>query len=135
MKVCIPTRDSLGMRATVDDHFGSAPFYTVVDTESGNVQVSPNTESGHGHHPGHGQGDSSSLRSLRIHVLDAVACREIGRRALSSLERDHVEVFRTDRKTVSEVVQEVQSGSLRPLRAGEGCPGERHRGRRGGCDH
>ena len=33
MKICIPTADNNGMDAKASAHFGSAPYYTVVDTD------------------------------------------------------------------------------------------------------
>ena len=34
MKLCIPTRTDEGLEATSTGHFGSAPYFTLVDTES-----------------------------------------------------------------------------------------------------
>ena len=33
MKICIPTMDDRGREGMPSDHFGSAPFFTFVDTE------------------------------------------------------------------------------------------------------
>ena len=43
MKVCIPTKDNKGMDGTVEQHFGKAPTYTILDTETREVSVIPNT--------------------------------------------------------------------------------------------
>jgi hypothetical protein len=37
MKICIPTHDERGLQSEVFGHFGSAPFFTLVDSESGEV--------------------------------------------------------------------------------------------------
>ena len=43
MKVSIPTRDMNGLEGIVEQHFGKAPTYTIIDTETDQVTVIPNT--------------------------------------------------------------------------------------------
>jgi predicted Fe-Mo cluster-binding NifX family protein len=42
MLACIPTNGSAGLEDTVFDHFGSAPFFTLFDSETGEVTVLEN---------------------------------------------------------------------------------------------
>jgi predicted Fe-Mo cluster-binding NifX family protein len=39
MRLCIPTIDDAGLDAQLSAHFGSAPYYTIVDTESEAFEV------------------------------------------------------------------------------------------------
>ena len=39
MKICIPSKDHRGLSSEVFDHFGSAPWFTIVDTEEGKVRT------------------------------------------------------------------------------------------------
>ncbi len=49
MKICIPTMDDHGLKGMPSDHFGSAPFFTFVDTETGEVETQPNGGAHHVH--------------------------------------------------------------------------------------
>ena len=49
MKICIPTEDNRGLEGMVCGHFGSAPFFTLVDTDSGSCEIIGNSASEHGH--------------------------------------------------------------------------------------
>ena len=130
MKLCMPTRDSTGLSSQLHTHFGDTPFFTIVDTESGNLQVFPN--SGHGH--SHGHGTCRSLKQARLPQFDAVVCRTMGRRALATLMDEGLEVLVTRRKTVSEVIEAVKSGETTRLSSLDACEG-RHEGGGGGHGH
>ena len=49
MKLCIPTETNEGKSATVYGHFGSAPYFTIVDTEKDTVEVIDNANQHHAH--------------------------------------------------------------------------------------
>ncbi|MHA1386469.1 MAG: NifB/NifX family molybdenum-iron cluster-binding protein, partial [Candidatus Helarchaeota archaeon] len=42
MKVCIPTMGDKGLDEEVGAHFGRVPTYTIIDTETNNVEVVKN---------------------------------------------------------------------------------------------
>lgn len=42
MKVCIPTGNDNGTEGIVEQHFGKAPTYTIMDTSAGKVHVIAN---------------------------------------------------------------------------------------------
>lgn len=39
MKICMPTEPNNGLSSKVCDHFGSAPFFTVYDTDNSALQT------------------------------------------------------------------------------------------------
>ena len=49
MTICLPTVSDAGLTARLSPHFGRAPFFTLVETETGNVEVVPNTHQHHEH--------------------------------------------------------------------------------------
>ena len=49
MKICIPTTDNNGLESRAHGHFGSAPYFAVVDTETGAVRVEANAGQRHRH--------------------------------------------------------------------------------------
>jgi predicted Fe-Mo cluster-binding NifX family protein len=117
MRICIPTIDDAGLQARAHAHFGSAPYFTLVDTDTKQVSVVSNREAEHQH------GTCQPLRQLRARDFDAVVCRGMGRRALGSLAQNRIDVFVTDRDVVSDIVQAAQTGEIRPLTSLEACRG------------
>ena len=71
MKICIPTRDERGLQAELSGHFGSAPFFTVVDTDSWECEVIPSGGHGHG-------GSCAPTELIGSRKIDAVVCRGMG---------------------------------------------------------
>ena len=49
MKLCIPTETDAGKNAPLSDHFGSAPFFTLYDTETAAWEAIPNDNHQHAH--------------------------------------------------------------------------------------
>jgi predicted Fe-Mo cluster-binding NifX family protein len=117
MRLCIPTTDNRGLQARLSDHFGSAPYFTLVDDASGVVEVLPN---GHARHqPGH----CDAAKGLEAHRIDAVVCLGVGRRALHSLEQAGIRVFVAVAADVEGAVQAFHAGQLAPLTADGACGG------------
>ena len=66
MKLCIPTLDDRGLQGTPSDHFGSAPFFTFVDTDTKEVEI---TRNGNAHHV---HGACRPLQALDANPVDVV---------------------------------------------------------------
>ena len=131
MKICIPTIDDRGVQGTASDHFGSAPFYTIVDVENEACEVLPN--GGHGH----GGGACVPVDQLSAHALDAVVCRGMGKGAMATMNRIGVEVLLAESYNVAEIVEAARNRKLRPLPADFACGGHHHGRMEGqdGCHH
>ena len=133
MKLCIPTMDDKGLQGMPSDHFGSAPFFTFVDTDTGEVEAQRNGGEHHVH------GACRPLDFLGTRPVDAIVCRGLGRRAFSRLENGGISVFVTLEKDVEATVAAFKDGRLRHLTSEEACHGHDHahgpglgRGHRGG---
>jgi predicted Fe-Mo cluster-binding NifX family protein len=124
MKICIPTMDDRGLDGTASDHFGSAPFFTVVNTDDGTFQVIDNREA-------HAHGVCSPLDRLGGQGLDAIACRGMGRRAILALAQNGVGVLLAESHRVAEIIDAAKRGALRPLDPANACGGGGH----GHCQH
>ncbi|MBZ0268656.1 NifB/NifX family molybdenum-iron cluster-binding protein [bacterium] len=118
MRICIPTSDGRGLDADTYGHVGGAPFYTIVDTDSDQVEVVRN----HDRHE-HGHGGCGPGAHIRGYDVDAVTCSDIGRRAFSSLEKAGIAVFLANEGTAREIVTAAREERLRPLSADEVCAG------------
>lgn len=123
MRICAPTDGDEGLWATVHPHFGSAPYFSVLDTESGAVEALPNPNRYHEH------GHCRPVDALIDARLDAVAVRGIGRNALSLLADAGVAAYRTSALTVEQLLADARAGRLQAFDPTNVC------GRREGHGH
>ena len=127
MKLCIPTLDSQGYEGRLSPHFGSAPYFTILDTQSDNLELVRNRGS---HHT---PGACDPVGGLQGHTVDAVVCTGLGKRALTRLQRQGIEVYMTTASDVSHALHQFRTGQLAPLTVDQACGGGRHG--RGHCSH
>jgi predicted Fe-Mo cluster-binding NifX family protein len=120
MNICIPTMDDRGKEGMPADHFGSAPFFTFVNTETGEYEPVRNGGSSHVH------GACQPLKNLGSRPVDAIVCRGLGRRAFSRLADQGIQVFVTLEKDVENTVDALKEGRLRTLTSEEACGGHSH---------
>lgn len=120
MKLCIPTMDDNGLKGMPSDHFGSAPFFTFVDTETGEVDTRRNGGAHHVH------GACRPLDFLGTRPVDAIVCRGLGRRAFARLSGGGISVYVTLEEDVGATVTAFEDGRLRKLTSEEACHGHHH---------
>lgn len=72
MKIAIPIEDARGLESPVYGHFGSAPAFLVVDSESGAASVIDNQQMGHVH------GQCNPIAALAGQTVDALITGGIG---------------------------------------------------------
>ena len=125
MKICFPTETLQGLESQVYEHFGSAPGFVIVDTESKSVEEINNSDLHHAH------GMCQPLKALGGRVVDAIAVGGIGVGALMKLQAQGIRVFRVTQGTVGQNVQFILKNNLPQFDASFTCAG--HTG--GGCAH
>jgi predicted Fe-Mo cluster-binding NifX family protein len=120
-RIIVPSVDQQGLNAALAEHFGRAPFFTVVDLndngETANVKAVPNV----GEHAG-GRGYTHD------HILElkpnAIIVYGMGPRGLNTFQSAGVAVLRANANTVSEVVAAYIDDKLQELT--EGCQHAHH---------
>lgn len=117
MLVCIPTSNAAGLESTIHEHFGSAPYFTLINTESDEVQILENCNSHHVHGTCH---PMSQLCNFRI---DTVMCLGMGRRAVGALNAEGIRTLITDASTVGEALDQLARGIARDMNASVACHG------------
>ncbi|HNX91571.1 MAG TPA: NifB/NifX family molybdenum-iron cluster-binding protein, partial [Candidatus Omnitrophota bacterium] len=88
MKICIPTEGNEGMNAKVYGHFGSAPFFTIVDSKSGAIEIVDNANQHHAH------GMCQPMNALTGKQVDAVVTGGMGARAVQKLNEGGIKAYR-----------------------------------------
>lgn len=121
MKVCIPTETNEGLKARVYAHFGSAPYFTLVDVEGKSVEVIDNGNQAHAH------GQCHPVASLQGREVNAVVTGGMGFRAVQMFQDAGIKVFRAPDGTVEDVVRELAGARLEEITLDGAC------GHHGGC--
>jgi predicted Fe-Mo cluster-binding NifX family protein len=124
MRIAVPAADGSGLDSAVSGHFGSAPYFVVVDTDGMGFDVIPNGAAHHGH------GMCQPMAALAGHPVDAVVASGMGSRALESITASGARVFFSAGPTVREAAEQVARGEAPVLSS---TCGQHHHG--GGCGH
>jgi predicted Fe-Mo cluster-binding NifX family protein len=117
MRICVPAETRDGPTAPVCGHFGSAPWFHIVDLDTGATSLIANA----GHH--HEHGACRPIDALMGHRIDLVACRAIGPNAVRQLNAASIDVRLCDAALVGDVVAQARANRLQPLDPDHLCAG------------
>lgn len=120
MRVCIPVNADAGIYSSICEHFGSAPMFMVVDTDSGACRALTNRNAHHAH------GMCQPLEALHGERLDALVVAGIGAGALMKVTAAGMAVYLAEHATVEEIVKAFHAGTLRPVTPDRACAGHGH---------
>jgi predicted Fe-Mo cluster-binding NifX family protein len=126
MRICFAVERDEGMSSAVYGHFGSAPTFVMVDTESGNVSTVGNRNMIHAH------GACNPIMAIGGQNVDAVVVGGIGAGALNRLNAEGIQVYASRAPTIAQNVDLFKEGKLPVLTLQHSCAG--HQGG-GGCGH
>ena len=115
MKICIPTETNKGKEAEVFGHFGSAPYFTIYDTETENVEIINNSNQHHSHGMCHPMGQ------LEGKHIDAVVCGGMGSRAVQKLNEGSIKAYRAIPGTVANIASQFKTGGLDEITVENAC--------------
>ncbi|MFB6201655.1 MAG: NifB/NifX family molybdenum-iron cluster-binding protein [Halorhabdus sp.] len=122
MLCCVPSLDDGDRDASVSPHFGRAPQYSLVDTETGDVEVIDNNS----HHYG---GSRSPPNIIAESGAEALIVGTLGQRAVERFDAMDVEVYCGAEGTVAEAVEQLEADALdRATPDGSHCAGHDHAG-------
>lgn len=124
MKVCFAVQNDDGLESAVYGHFGSAPAFLVVDTESMSVDKVNNGNLIHAH------GKCNPVMALGDRNVDAVVVGGIGGGALMKLNALGVKVYGSMAATIKGNVDLLKQNRLPELSIENTCAGHQ-----GGCGH
>lgn len=126
MKVCFPVQNDEGIESTVYNHFGSAPMFVVIDTDTNALATINNRDQHHSH------GACNPMKALDNQKVDAIVVGGIGAGALSRLNQMGIMVHRAQAATIKENASLFAAGAL-PVFTLQGCCGGHSHDR--GCAH
>jgi len=117
MNLCIPVLKDEGLQSRVSGHFGSAPMFMLVDTETSQTTIIDNQNDHHQH------GMCMPLQSLAGHDIDSVVVGGIGMGALNKLLAANIKVFQSHLPTVEQTLAAFQQGALQEVSPQTACAG------------
>ena len=126
MRICFPVQTDEGIESAVYNHFGSAPIFVVVDTDTNALATINNRDQHHTH------GACNPMKALDNQKVDAIVVGGIGAGALTRLNQMGIIVHRAQAATVRENMAMFASKSLPELTL-QGCCGGHSAD--GGCAH
>jgi predicted Fe-Mo cluster-binding NifX family protein len=126
MKICFPVQKNDGLDSTVYGHFGSAPIFMVVDTDTNTVSSIDNRDQHHTH------GACNPMKALDNQKVDAIVVGGIGAGALTRLNQMGITVHRSQAETIASNMALFTAQSL-PILTLQGCCGGHSKD--GGCAH
>jgi len=118
MKLCIPT-NSGGLDDTVNDHFGRAPTFTVVDTETNEVLVVKNRSE-------HMGGLGKPPEHIAKTGAGVLICSGLGGRAIDMFAQFDIEIFVGATGTVRNAIDMWKEGKLTSASHDVACKGHQH---------
>ncbi len=126
MKLCFPVQHDEGIASEVYNHFGSAPLFVVVDTDTREARTIANGDRDHA------QGACNPVKAIDNQQIDAVIVGGIGAGALARLNRLGIGVFRAQMPTIRENVSLFLEQKLSEYALQATCGGHGHGG---ACAH
>ena len=121
MLVCIPTKGNAGLDDEVFGHFGSAPFFTLYNSENDTLEILENRNAHHDH------GTCHPMNQLMKYKINSVVCSGMGRRAIEALNTEGIKIYMADSDKVSETVEQIKSGKLIEMDPTKACQGHGQR--------
>jgi predicted Fe-Mo cluster-binding NifX family protein len=118
MKIIIPLDEYRGPISRVCDHFGSAPFFAMVDTVAGEVEIIDNKNIHHDH------GQCTPADMFTELGASAAVVNGIGAKAAARLQSLGMDIYMAGSAlTLIEVIESFGNGLLQKLEATQACPG------------
>jgi predicted Fe-Mo cluster-binding NifX family protein len=114
MKVAIPTMGDKGLEDQVFPHFGRAPTFTIVDTETLAVEVRANVSE-------HFGGGINAPTVVAGAEAEALLCSGIGPRAITMFESLGIRVFTGASASVEASVKAFKDGRLHEATDKDAC--------------
>ncbi len=122
MRLCFPVQRDEGITSAVYNHFGSAPLFIVVDTDTKEAGTIVNRDQHHAH------GACNPIKAIDNQKIDAVVVGGIGAGALTRLNQLGIRVYRAQLPTVRENVSLFLEQKLSEYALQGCCSGHSHSG-------
>jgi len=119
MNTCFPIKQWVGLDSVISDHFGKAPFHTVVNLQTLEaVAVIDKAQ--------RAEGECAPIEWMQAQDVRLVLCKSLGRGAYQRLHELGVEVGKTQAKTVREALEDYRHLGHTGVKESDLCQGHTH---------
>ncbi|MBU1343429.1 MAG: dinitrogenase iron-molybdenum cofactor [Proteobacteria bacterium] len=128
MKVAFPVKENNGLESVIDEHFGVAQFFLVVDTETREFELKENQKL---------LSDASKCKTSVLGKdgqIDAVITNCMGDGSQRSLASSNIKVYQALKKTVLENLELLEKDELKLFHMFDFCQIKKNK-KEGGCGH
>jgi predicted Fe-Mo cluster-binding NifX family protein len=125
MNICFPVTGDAGLDSPLSGHFGSAPGFFFLDTESGAAEFVPRASEAHEH------GACRPLDAFRGRTVDVCVVGGIGGGALQKLQAAGIQVVRGGGATIRACLAVLVSGEQAVMGPESACGGHGSHGSHG----
>jgi predicted Fe-Mo cluster-binding NifX family protein len=128
MKVAFPVKENNGLESIIDDHFGVAENFLIVDLDTRKCELRGNQKLA-------GEGHKCKTGVLgKEEQIDAVITRCMGDGSQRSLASSDIKVFQAQKKTVMENLELLEKNELKLFHIFDFCQIKKNK-KEGGCGH
>ncbi len=114
-RVIVPVNNQDGLNSHLAEHFGSAPYFTVVDFDEHGDVANVKTIANMGEHAGGSGQAHDNILELKP---NAIIVNGMGSRGLENFKQSSIEVLKANSALVNDVIVAYKEGNLKNLTAG-----------------
>jgi predicted Fe-Mo cluster-binding NifX family protein len=128
MKIAFPMAENKGLDSLINEQFGVAENFMIVDLDTRKTEVVANQK--------HLEGSASCKTGVfdKQTQVDVVVTRCIGDGSLRNLNTANIRVYAAQAETISENLDLMEKGALKLFHIFDLCQGKKNK-KEGGCGH
>ncbi len=128
MKIAFPVTENSGLDSQINEQFGVAKKFMIVDIDTKKIEVVANQK--------HLEGKASCKTGVfdKKTIVDAVVTKCIGDGSLRGLTTADIKVYAAQKNTVAENLELMEKGELKLFHIFDLCQGKKNK-KEGGCGH
>ncbi len=128
MKIAFPVKEDRGLESIIDEHFGSARNFLIVDLETRKFTFTPNRK-----HTGEGDSCKTGIFAKQ-QKINAVVTRCMGDGARRNLTLSNIMVFQAQKESVLDNIELFEQKKLKLFHIFDHCRIKKNK-KEGGCGH
>lgn len=128
MKIAFPIIDNNGLDSRIDEHFGTAPNFLIVDTDTLTFKMQKNQKL---------LEDAVKCKTSvfeKKEKIDAVITKCMGDGSQRSLSKENIQIFQAVKETVNENLALLKKNELKPFHIFDICQNKKNK-KEDGCGH
>jgi predicted Fe-Mo cluster-binding NifX family protein len=127
MRVAFPIKENSGLDSLINDHFGVAETFLIVDTDTRQVELKENLKL---------SGESTCKTGIfkKRDQVDAVVTKCMGDGSQRNLAKVDIQVYQAQRDTIAENLDLLEKKELKLFHMFDFCQAKKNK-KEGGCGH